>query len=206
MIETLALRIPTLSFLFNYFYVLTKKFWGRRMKKWHYLVFMMIMLMFAGCASKGAKKTDEAAGETPPLFDEATQSGGVDGSNISGSNLTGSGGRDGMPGGMPSERVVYFDFDQSEIRPDARAVLEAHANYLAANPAPLRLEGHADERGSREYNLALGERRAEAVRRTLTILGVSEMTTLTYGEERPIDPGHNEGAWQLNRRVELIYP
>jgi peptidoglycan-associated lipoprotein len=170
---------------------------------------MMIMLMFAGCASKGTKKTDEVgAGQTPPLFDEATQSGGGDGSNISGSNLTGPGGRNGMPGGMPGERVVYFDFDQSEIRPDARAVLEAHANYLTANPAPLRLEGHADERGSREYNLALGERRAEAVRRTLTILGISDaaMTTLTYGEERPIDPGHNEGAWQLNRRVELIYP
>ena len=113
----------------------------------------------------------------------------------------------GTSEGAPTERVIYFDFDRSEIRPDARAVLEQHAAFLNGRSTNIRLEGHADERGSREYNLALGERRADSVKRTLTILGVPDslMTTLSYGEERPMDKGHNETAWQMNRRVEIIY-
>ncbi len=105
-------------------------------------------------------------------------------------------------------RVVYFELDSSEIREQDRAVVEAHATYLAEHPqARLRLEGHADERGSREYNIALGERRASAVNQMMGLFGVDDqqLTLVSYGEERPAALGHDESAWQRNRRVELEY-
>ncbi len=110
---------------------------------------------------------------------------------------------------IPAERIIYFDFDKSDIRFNDRLILEQHAAYLAANPQiAVRLEGHADERGSREYNLALGEHRALATKRVLNILGVDNyrITTLSYGEEMPLEYGHAEMSWQRNRRVEIIYP
>ena len=103
-------------------------------------------------------------------------------------------------------RVFYFDFDRSDLRPEARAALVHHANFLKANPSQrYRLEGHADERGTREYNLALGERRAQAVERYLQVQGVSsnQLETISYGEENPVDPGTTEAAYQRNRRVEI---
>lgn len=109
---------------------------------------------------------------------------------------------------IPSERIIYFDFDKSDIRFNDRLVLEQHAAYLASNPqVSVRLEGHADERGSREYNLALGERRALSAKRVLNILGVDNyrINTLSYGEEMPLEYGHSEISWQRNRRVEIIY-
>lgn len=105
-------------------------------------------------------------------------------------------------------RIVYFDLDSSDIRDEDRSIVEAHATYLAAHPqARLRLEGHADERGSREYNIALGERRTNGVRQLMGLFGVDEqqLTSISYGEERPAALGHEESAWQLNRRVELEY-
>ncbi len=107
-----------------------------------------------------------------------------------------------------SVRVIYFEYDSSEVSADYRPAIEAHAAYLAANPDVIvTLEGHADERGSREYNLALGDRRAEVVRRQLILLGASagQNRTVSYGEERPIGLGHDESSWQQNRRVEIIY-
>ena len=106
------------------------------------------------------------------------------------------------------KRVVYFDFDSAEIPPEDRPTIEAHAQFLAENPAAtMVLEGHTDERGSREYNVGLGERRADAVRRLLILLGASDgqLRTVSYGEERPADLGHGEDAWAMNRRVELDY-
>jgi len=106
------------------------------------------------------------------------------------------------------EKVIYFDFDQAEIRPEFLPTLRAHADYLINNPsARLIIEGHCDERGSREYNIALGERRANAVKRFLEAEGVSplQLETISYGEERPAVPGHNEEAWAKNRRAELVY-
>lgn len=105
-------------------------------------------------------------------------------------------------------RAVYFDLDSSEIREEDRSIVEAHATYLAEHPqARLRLEGHADERGSREYNIALGERRANAVYQLMGLFGVDDqqLTSVSYGEERPAALGHDESAWQRNRRVELEY-
>jgi len=105
-------------------------------------------------------------------------------------------------------RTVYFDYDQADIKPEFNALLQAHGQQLAQNSAmTLRLEGHADERGSREYNIGLGERRAQAVRRVLMLQGAqaSQLTTVSYGEERPAATGSDEESWRLNRRVELVY-
>jgi peptidoglycan-associated lipoprotein len=104
--------------------------------------------------------------------------------------------------------IVYFEFDLSDIRSEFNAMLAAHGRYLAENPsADVRLEGHADERGSREYNIGLGERRSQAVRRLLLLQGASgtQISTVSYGEERPAILGSDEEAWKLNRRVELVY-
>jgi len=105
------------------------------------------------------------------------------------------------------DSVFYFDFDQSILRPESRAALTVYARVLQESPKPIRLEGHADERGSREYNMALGERRANAVRDFLVLQGVdgSLIETVSYGEERPAEVGSYESAWSKNRRVELTY-
>lgn len=105
-------------------------------------------------------------------------------------------------------RTFYFDFDTAEIKPEARDALMAHAAYLAANPsAKVQLQGYTDERGSKEYNLALGERRGNAVKQFLVLNGASadQISVISYGEENPADPGHNDAAWAKNRRVVLIY-
>jgi len=112
------------------------------------------------------------------------------------------------PASLLAKRVIYFDFDKSDIKGDYRAVIQAHAEYLATNSnVSITLEGHADERGTREYNIALGERRANAVQRMLTLQGASasQIRVVSYGEERPAALGHDEEAWALNRRVEFIY-
>jgi peptidoglycan-associated lipoprotein len=105
-------------------------------------------------------------------------------------------------------RLVYFDFDSAEIRPEFVTVIAAHAHAIAANASiRVRLEGHTDERGSPEYNIGLGERRAQAVRRALLLQGVGEgqVTTVSYGEERPAVTGQTEAEWAKNRRVEIVY-
>lgn len=109
---------------------------------------------------------------------------------------------------LMQQLVVYFDYDQAEIRSEFNDLLAAHGQFLAQNTAAqVRLEGHADERGSREYNIGLGERRAQAVRRVLMLQGAqaTQLTTVSYGEERPAQTGSDEEAWRLNRRVELVY-
>jgi peptidoglycan-associated lipoprotein len=114
----------------------------------------------------------------------------------------------GPSGELLSRRIVYFDFDKAEIRADSVATVAAHAQYLAKNPSQkVRLEGHADERGSREYNIGLGERRGQTVRRALMLQGVAEtqLSTVSYGEERPAAAGSDEQAYALNRRVEIVY-
>lgn len=109
---------------------------------------------------------------------------------------------------MLAKRRVYFAFDSSAVDAENRAIVEAHAAYLAANKnVKVVLEGHTDERGTREYNLALGERRAQAVERMVKALGVSadRVKNVTYGEEKALAMDHTEAAWALNRRVEIIY-
>ncbi len=112
------------------------------------------------------------------------------------------------PDSILADRIIYFAFDSSDIPGRARAIVEAHAIYLAENPgAQVTLEGHADERGTREYNIALGEKRARAVRQLMAFLGAAgqQLDTVSYGEERPAVEGQDEESWQLNRRVEIVY-
>lgn len=107
-----------------------------------------------------------------------------------------------------AERIVYFDYDKSDIKPEFRSLLEAHGKYLASYPdVKIRLEGHTDERGSREYNLALAEQRAKAVRQVLLLNGATaaNLDVVSLGEESPAALGHDEAAWSQNRRVELVY-
>jgi len=107
-----------------------------------------------------------------------------------------------------AERLVYFDFDRDTVRPQFLPMLEAHARYLSQNPgARVRLEGHTDERGTREYNLALSERRAQAVRRILTLHGArdGQLEVIGYGEEMPVSFTQTEESWARNRRVEIVY-
>ena len=167
------------------------------------LMVMTLALGLAGCGGNRATQADAAGA-------------GVDAGGA-GASTAGMGGAGGpevfreVPGegtGPLSRLVIYFDYDQSELRPEFNEVLAAHGGYLAANGATgLRLEGHADERGSREYNIGLGERRAQAVRRALLLQGAAaeQLTTVSYGEERPAIFGSDEEAYSLNRRVELVY-
>jgi len=157
------------------------------------------------------------AGTTDTTKDDSMVSGsGSDTSSSSGSATTSATGSGSAwsghalddPDSLLAKRTVFFAFDESVILDEDRPILEAHAEYLSQNPgAAVTLEGHTDERGTREYNLALGEQRAISVRQFMSLLGASgqQLRTVSYGEERPAALGHNEEAWAQNRRVEIIY-
>ncbi len=155
-------------------------------------------------------------GTTGTTKDDSTVTSSASGSSSSGSASTSATGSDSAWAGHPlddpdsllAKRTVYFEFDESVILDQDRPILEAHAQYLSQNPgAAVTLEGHTDERGTREYNLALGERRAINVRQFMSLLGAAgqQLRTVSYGEEQPAALGHNEEAWAQNRRVEIIY-
>ncbi|NOY63087.1 MAG: peptidoglycan-associated lipoprotein Pal [Gammaproteobacteria bacterium] len=172
-----------------------------------------------GCGTTGsAIKGDDTAGSSAPAEESGAASSvaAPDDSGFSGNALSDgssapaafSGDPLDDPSSLLSKRVIYFDYDRSSVKPQYRAVIEAHAAYMADHPAArVTLEGHADERGSREYNMALGERRAQAVRRLLALQGASavQLDVVSFGEERPAVMGHNEMSWERNRRVELVY-
>jgi peptidoglycan-associated lipoprotein len=166
------------------------------------IVFIAGMTAFAGCATRGTVEpppggygdyqTAPGEAETAALEDEGQFR------------------LDPLqdPDSALAKRVVYFDFDSDQVKADSLDTVNAHGQYLAANATQkVRLEGHGDERGSREYNLALGERRAQSVRRLLQLQGVldDQIEIISYGEELPAAPGHEERSWALNRRVELVY-
>lgn len=112
------------------------------------------------------------------------------------------------PDSLLSQRTIYFEFDRSNVRAQFRPLIDAHAAYIRANPsARVILEGHADERGSREYNLGLGERRGSAVQDLLQAAGVSgsQIEVVSYGEERPVCRSTEDDCWQRNRRAEIVY-
>lgn len=110
---------------------------------------------------------------------------------------------------ISTSRSVYFDFDMALVKPEFSALVERHSKYLAANPkVAIKIEGNTDERGSAEYNLALGQKRAEAVRQALKIFGVKDvqMEAISWGSEKPKSSGHDESSWAQNRRADLQYP
>ena len=112
------------------------------------------------------------------------------------------------PNSPLSQRVLYFELDSSQIKDTDRDIITVHAEFIAAHSdIMIVLEGHADERGSREYNIALGEKRAKAVKQLMTLQGVTEnqIQVISFGEERPVALGHDSAAWGLNRRVEILY-
>jgi peptidoglycan-associated lipoprotein len=112
------------------------------------------------------------------------------------------------PNNILSKRSVYFDFDKYDVKSEYRPLVEAHAKYLVEHPRTnITLQGNADERGSREYNLALGQKRAVAVKQVLNLLGVSDkqVETISFGEEKPKALGHDETAWSQNRRTDILY-
>jgi peptidoglycan-associated lipoprotein len=152
--------------------------------------------LVAGCSSTSTT-TDGGADGAATNNAATTQS--ADGSNVTAGSFAEV---------AKLRTVFYFDFDQAVVKQEGFSDLEAHAKYLSNNPgATVRLEGHADERGTREYNIALGEQRANAVARLLMVNGAgsNQIETISYGEEKPAMLGHTESEWALNRRVELSY-
>jgi len=172
------------------------------------LVLLVALATLSACSStknkdasqSGARVEERGAGQGAGA--DGAQSQGLDG----GQDLSAAALDD--PNSPLAVRVIYFDYDSANIRADFNETVAAHAAFLAANPTiSVTLEGHADERGSREYNLALGERRSLAVRKQLVLLGASanQIKSVSYGEERPAVDGHDEQAYGLNRRVEMVY-
>lgn len=171
---------------------------------------LLPLVALTGCETLGGQDGGDVVVE-----DRGTQ---ADGSQITGGDgATSTGAQAGAafqghqldnPQSILSSRIIYFEFDSASIRNEDRAAIQAHAEYLGKNDgASVALEGHTDERGSREYNIALGERRAKAVRQLLLFQGAvsSQLQTVSYGEESPAAIGHDEDAWQQNRRVEITY-
>lgn len=172
-------------------------------------VMAMALVWLAGCSSTGGSKSgDIAVEDRSDTGMEAT-------AGDAGATTTGVGDYGELtieslndPNSPLSQRVIYFAFDSSEVAEQDRPLVEAHAQFLAANPTvKVAVEGHTDERGSREYNIGLGDRRAQSIRRMLEFQGVApnQISVVSYGEEKPAVEGHDESAWSLNRRVELVY-
>ena len=189
-----------------------------------WLLVGLVAVFMSACAT--TQEEMPADGDGAPAVDQS-QSGGSTGTVDSGANASGLEGADGgdgtaivdgpamtatemlgETGGTLSDRTIYFEFDSAKLTSESIEVLETHGNFVAGNgEVSVRLEGHADERGSREYNIALGDRRAQSVRRVLLFQGASsdQVETVSYGEEKPAEMGHDEETWSKNRRVELMY-
>lgn len=163
---------------------------------------LAMSLALTGCPKKPQTLPDSGATPTDPSAGTGTTSG----SDVSGSELSAD--QRAIEQLKQAGMIVYFDYDRAEIKSEFVPVIAAHAKFLNGNASrKVRLEGHSDERGSREYNIGLGERRAQTVRRALMLQGVtdSQITTVSYGEERPAVAGSDETAYSRNRRVELVY-
>jgi len=179
--------------------------------KWLLVIFFSASFI-GGCSSTGDTKSD-SDGST--VVEDRSSDGGLTGAQDGGASTSGLANNQafqGDPLDNPSSplatRVIYFDYDSSEIKPDYQESILAHGSYLAENiNSSVTLEGHTDERGSREYNIGLGERRAQAVRRLLLFQGASDkqVTVVSYGEEKPVAEGRDEMNYGQNRRVEIIY-
>jgi len=183
-----------------------------KLKMIKFIPLMLAALLFVGCSTT-EKKVEEAApvsetaGETHKDMERSTRGG-----EASTSGAKASSGWTGHPLDDPSKltstRVIHFDFDRSEIKPEYKTIVVAHGEYLAQHPSQtVVIEGHCDERGTREYNIALGERRANAVKSLLLVQGATpgQITTISYGEEQPVAMGSNEAAWAQNRRAVFAY-
>lgn len=168
---------------------------------WRLTLALLIALTFAAC--KSTPETTEAPAEPteskPPVVETKPAPNPSDFTDVRNFD---------NPESLLSKRVIYFDFDKSTVRTEYRGIVEAHAAYAASSgTARITLEGHADERGTREYNLGLGERRGNAVSGLMSAQGArgSQLTVVSYGEERPTCRVSDEECWAMNRRVEIVY-
>ena len=176
-----------------------------------YLILLSVAVTLAGCPFGPVKKRGEPGGEDQAATQQEqdkTQSSQTDEAEkfASGGVLDIKSLND--PNSPLSQRVLYFELDSSQVSEEDRKIISTHAQFLSANPnVTIVLEGHADERGTREYNVALGEKRAKAVKQLMTLQGVTDqqIQLISFGEERPVAIGHDEAAWRLNRRVEILY-
>ena len=167
-----------------------------------------IIVLLGACASKDPVPT--IVEDRTPVTGSGT-TGAPTTSGTQTTPVTGTSGRlDPLkdPNNVLSRRVVYFDYNTDNVKPEFASLIQAHASYLSQNSnRKVRLEGHADERGSREYNMALGQRRSNAVRKATSVLGVANerMETISFGEDKPKANGRDEASFAQNRRVEIVY-
>jgi len=178
------------------------------MRKW--IIVALVMALVAGCKSTEEKPVEEgtptptAPATTPGATTTPAQPGAVTGTP--GGPYSPAALRD--PNSILSKRSIYFDFDEAAIKDQYRPIIEAHAKYLQVNRnARLTLQGNTDERGTREYNIALGQRRADAVKKMMVLFGAQEIQieTVSFGKEKPRREGHDESAWTENRRVDIVH-
>lgn len=172
---------------------------------WRFLLALVIAVAISACKTT-EPVTDEATTETtetaPAVVEDATTT-----AALNAHDYTDARNFDNIES-LLSKRVIYFDFDRSEVKSEYRAIVAAHAAYVSAHgSARVTLEGHADERGTREYNLGLGERRGNAISGLLSAAGAmgGQLDTVSYGEERPVCRVSDENCWWQNRRVEIVY-
>jgi peptidoglycan-associated lipoprotein len=171
----------------------------------------LLALSMTACGTTGPQatvedRTEDKAATAPVTPAPTAESTGVTGADVAGSALPADPRKD--PASPLSKRSVHFDYDSYVVKDEYRSMLEAHAGYLKSKgDARLILQGNADERGSREYNLALGQKRAEAVRKALAVLGVgnAQVEAISFGEEKPRNSASNEAAYAENRRADLVY-
>ena len=157
--------------------------------------------VLAGCASQSTPESSPAPAPAPTASASTSSA-----RSTSNTNVTATPTRTSYA--MPAARSVYYEFDKAEIKTEGVKTIEANAQYLRAHPeVKVKVEGNADERGSREYNLALGQRRADAVMKRMTILGIpaDRIETVSFGKEKPKATGHDESAWSENRRSDIVY-
>ena len=170
----------------------------------------LLVAVLAGCQTTPTEapvqdKSTAAGAGTPSTSSGAstagTRQGAVTGTNTGANPLK-------DPNNILSKRAIYFEFDSFTVSDQYKPIVEAHAKYLQGNrQARVALQGNADERGSREYNIALGQKRADAVKRMMTLMGVQDVVveTVSFGEEKPRNAGHDEASWAENRRVDIVY-
>jgi peptidoglycan-associated lipoprotein len=171
---------------------------------------LMVLLLAAALTSVGcaSKKPKPGASQSTEVGANGADSSGAGGDAANAGSVGSDVDIAGPQGGLLVKRIIYFDFDSSDIKGEGTDVVAAHSKYLASHASTrIRLEGNTDDRGSREYNIGLGERRAQAVRRALLLQGATEaqIATVSYGAERPAVVGNDEAAWSKNRRVEIVY-
>jgi peptidoglycan-associated lipoprotein len=174
-------------------------------------IFKVLLLVFAMAFVVGCSSVDSTAGLDGAPDDMSgyiPDDGSATAFGVAGVGVAQNGGPIENTGMLLDIRVIYFELDSVQVSTESLDTLAQHGEFLSLHPqSRMRIEGHADERGSREYNLGLGERRAQAVRSVLLVQGASadQLTTVSYGEERPAELGTDEAAWALNRRAELVY-